>query len=334
VTLDGHSEQITFADEKEISGALLRLANPGKRNVYFLTGHGEYELDGTAQEKYSLAKTALVGKNYTVKTLNLLNSPSIPDDALAIVIAGGKKALNEKEVSLLKTFLEKGKAVVWLTNPSVESGITTADDLFSAYLKSDWGITIDNDLVIDTNVNPPTITIADHYGDHPITNKLQGLVTIFPGARSIQYDKDNKKVVGYSLVSTSQTSWGETDLASISNQQVSQDAKSDRIGPVDVAVAAKNTENNGELVIIGDAEFATDNNFTQYGNGTLLTNAVDWAAGQEDLLNLTPRENVQRVMVPPTVFTNGIILLVTVFIIPGLILLAGIITWIQRKKRG
>lgn len=334
IALDDRSEQITYADEKEISGALLRLANPGKRNIYFLTGHGEYELDGTAQNKYSLAKTALGGKNYTVQTLNLLSSPTVPEDALAIVIAGGKTALNEKEVALLKDYLSKGKAVVWLNNPSVESGINPTDDLFSAYLKSEWGITVDNDLVVDPNVNPPTITIADHYGNHPITNKLQGMVTVFPGARSIQYDKNDKKVVGYTLVSTSQTSWGETDLSSIATQQVSPDAQKDRIGPVDVAIAAKNIDTNGRLVIIGDAEFATDNNFTQYGNGTLLINAIDWAAGQEDLLNLTPRTNVQRVLVPPTVFTNGIILLVSVFIIPGLILVAGIMTWIQRKKRG
>ncbi|MEI8130809.1 MAG: Gldg family protein [Leptolinea sp.] len=334
LTLDGRSEQVTYADEKEISGAIIRLANPGKRNVYFLTGHGEYELEGTEQNKYGLAKTALVGKNYTVQTLNLLNSPSIPEDALAIVIAGEKTALNEKEVALIKSYLEKGKAIVWMKNPSVESGIISADDKFSAYLKSDWGITVDDDLVIDPNMNPPTVTIADKYGNHPITNKLQGLVTLFPGARSVQYDEKNAKVVGYSLVSSSKTSWGETDLANISNQQVSPDAQKDRIGPIDVAIAAKNIETNGRLVIIGDAEFATDNNFTQYGNGTLLTNAIDWAAGQEDLLNLTPRENVQRVLVPPTVFTNGIILLITVFLVPGLILVAGIVTWIQRKKRG
>jgi ABC-type uncharacterized transport system involved in gliding motility auxiliary subunit len=87
-------------------------------------------------------------------------------------------------------------------------------------------------------------------------------------------------------------------------------------------------------VVIGDAEFANDNNFVQYGNGTLLTNSIDWAAGQEDLINLTPRENVNRVLVPPTVFTNGMVLLITVFLIPGAILVAGIVTWIQRKKRG
>jgi ABC-type uncharacterized transport system involved in gliding motility auxiliary subunit len=334
LTMEGRSEQITYADEKELSGALVRLANPGKRNIYFLTGHGEYELDGTAQNKYGLIKTALVAKNYTVQTLNLLNSPTIPDDALAIIIAGGKKPLNDKEVALLKAYLEKGKAVVWLDNPTAESGIKTADNLFEAYIKSDWAITIDDDLMIDTNVNPPTVLVADSYGNHPITNKLQNLVTLFPGARSMSYDPQDKKVVGYPLVSSSKTAWGEMDLASIASQKVSPDAATDRMGPQIVALAAKNVDTNGRLVIIGDAEFANDNNFAQYGNGTLLTNSIDWAAGQEDLINLTPRENVNRVLVPPTVFTNGMIMLITVFIIPGAILLAGIITWIQRKKRG
>ncbi len=133
VSMDSRSEQITYADEKEISNVIVRLANPGKRNVYFLTGHGEFVLEGNSEAKYSLVKTTLEAKNYTVQTINLLNSSSIPEDALAIIIAGGKTPLNEKEVSLLKDYLKKGKAVVWLDDPSAESGIKAADDLFSAY---------------------------------------------------------------------------------------------------------------------------------------------------------------------------------------------------------
>lgn len=334
ISMDGRTEQVTYTDEKEISSALVRLANPEKRNIYFLTGHGEYELEGTQEEKYSLVKTALEAKNYTLHTLNLLNSPSIPDDALAVIIAGAGKALDEKEVSLLKSYLEAGKAVVWLDNPSAESGIKADKDLFAAYLKSDWGITIDDDLMIDTNINPPTVLVADKYGNHPITNKLQGLVTLFPGTRSIQYDPNHEKVVGYPLVSSSAASWGEMDLASISSQKVSPDTAVDRIGPLEVALAAKNIDHNGRVVIIGDAEFANDNNFDQYGNGTLLINSIDWAAGQEDLINMTPRTATQQILTPPTLFSQGMIMLITIFIIPGAVLVAGIIAWAQRKKRG
>lgn len=334
ISMDGRKEQITYADEKEISGALVRLANPEKRNIYFLTGHGEYPLESTDVEKYKLAKSELEAKNYTIQTLNLLQEPSIPKEALAIVIAGGKTALSADEVDLLKDYLENGKAVVWLVNPSAESGIKSENDLFADYLLADWGITVDDDLMIDTNVNPPTILVADKYGNHSITNKLQGLVTLFPGSRSVQYDENYEKVVGYPLVSSSSASWGEMDLESIASQKVSPDLDKDRIGPLEIAIAAKNIETNGRLVIVGDAEFATDNNFVQYGNGTLLINAIDWAAGQEDLINLTPRQTTQRMLVPPTIFSNGLIMLVTVFLIPGAVLTTGVITWVQRRKRG
>ncbi len=136
------------------------------------------------------------------------------------------------------------------------------------------------------------------------------------------------------LVSSSISSWGETDITSISNQKVSPDATTDRIGPVLVALAATNSDTKGRLVVIGDADFANDGSFTQSGNGTLLINTIDWAAGQENLINLTARDNVRRVLAPPTIFSNGMILLITVFIIPGAILVTGIVTWIQRKKRG
>lgn len=337
VSLDGRSEQLTYADETELSGALIRLANPGKRNIYFLTGHGEYEPEGSDNVNYGYVKSSLVAKNYTVNTLNLLQDPNIPDDALAVIIAAGKTSLSEKEVILLKEYLNKGKAVVWLVNPGVESGIKAAEDIFSAYIKTDWSITVEDDLMIDTKVDPPSVLVADQYADHPITDKLKGLVTIFPIARSITFDPNATGFTFTKLVSSSNASWGETDMTSISNQKVSPDSAADHIGPVEVALAAQNTTTNGRLVVFGDAEFSNDEYIAQYGqfgNGTLLINAIDWAAGQENLINLTSKETVTRVLTPPTIFTNGMILLITVFIIPGAVLLAGIITWVQRKKRG
>lgn len=332
--MEGRSEQVTYADEKGISNALVRLSNPGNRNVYFLQGHGEYPIEANGQDSYSLVKSVLEGKNYTVKTLDLLTAPSIPDDALAIVIAGSTAPLNQKEVDLLKGYLAGGKALVWLENPTAESGIAPADDLLGAYLKSDWGITLEDDLMIDTNVNPPTVLATNSYGNHAITERLQRLYTVFPVVRSITFDGTNTDITGYPLVNSSNASWGETDQESIKSLKVAPDEKTDHIGPLMIAMAAQNNTTNARLVVIGDAEFAADNNYPQYGNSVLIINAIDWAAGQEDMLNLTPRDNTQRTLNPPTVFSNGLIFLITVLLIPGVILVAGIVTSVQRKKRG
>ncbi len=334
LNMEGRSEQVTYTDEKGISNALVRLSNPGDRNVYFLQGHGEYPIEAAGQESYSLVKSVLEGKNYTVKTLDLLNAAKIPDDALAIVIAGATAPLNQKEVDLLKDYLSGGKALVWLENPSAESGIQPSDDLLGAYLKSDWGISLDDDLMIDTNVNPPTVLATNSYGSHAITERLQRLYTVFPVARSITFDSTNANITGYPLVNSSSASWGETDQESIKSLKVAPDEKTDHIGPLMIAMAAQNNTTNARLVVVGDSEFAADNNYPQYGNSVFIINAIDWAAGQEDMLNLTPRDNTQRTLNPPTVFTNGLIFLITVLLIPGLILVTGIITSVQRKKRG
>jgi hypothetical protein len=45
---------------------------------------------------------------------------------------------------------------------------------------------------------------------------------------------------------------------------------------------------------------------------------------QENLINLTPKKNVNRVPHPPTIFSNGMIFLITVILLPGAVLVTGI----------
>ena len=86
--------------------------------------------------------------------------------------------------------------------------------------------------------------------------------------------------------------------------------------------------------MFGDADFPVDANVAAYGNSDLFVNSLDWAAKQENLINLTPKQNTDRLMVPPQRVTMNLILLGSVFILPGLPVLAGIVVWIQRRRRG
>jgi ABC-type uncharacterized transport system involved in gliding motility auxiliary subunit len=88
------------------------------------------------------------------------------------------------------------------------------------------------------------------------------------------------------------------------------------------------------LVVFGDSDFASDANFYAYANGDLFINSIDWAAGQEDLINLTPKPATQRIMIPLQQITLNLILLSTVIILPGMALLAGFFVWFQRRQRG
>src|SRR5690606_9207873 len=95
----------------------IRLANPGTRSVYFLTGHGEFTIDGSGENSYRQVRSALEAKNYTLDTLNLLATPKIPDDALAIIVAGSTKPLSQAEIDLIRAYQEKGGALIYLAEP-------------------------------------------------------------------------------------------------------------------------------------------------------------------------------------------------------------------------
>jgi ABC-type uncharacterized transport system involved in gliding motility auxiliary subunit len=112
------------------------------------------------------------------------------------------------------------------------------------------------------------------------------------------------------------------------------DEGAEQIGEVPLAVAADRQTSGARVAVFGDADFAIDVNFNFLGNGDLLVNTIDWAANQESIINLTPREQVQRIMVTPTVTIVGLILFGSMILIPGLVVVAGIVVWIMRRKRG
>jgi ABC-type uncharacterized transport system involved in gliding motility auxiliary subunit len=210
-------------------------------------------------------------------------------------------------------------------------------DPLAEYLSQSWGIILGNDMVVDLTLQQSFVAVANAYASHPITSKMQGLAALFPTARSVRASGDISGITTTELVLTSDQAWGETDLKSpnASGQvQVAPDAGKDILGPVPLVTVAQSTDRNRRVAVFGDSDFANDANFTQFGNGDMIVNTVDWAAGQENLINLTPKDNVQRVLVTPTRYTLGLILFGSVFLVPGAALVAGVAVWIQRRKRG
>jgi ABC-type uncharacterized transport system involved in gliding motility auxiliary subunit len=336
LSMGGHQELVTIVSEQEITGALVRLINPETSTIYFLTGHGEYSPDDTGNQSYSQVKQTLVSKNYTVKTLNLLANSQIPSDAKAIVIAGPRKPLSKAEVDLIDGYMKKGGSLIVMEDPTPVTDFGDAADPLADYLKNTWGVVLGNDIVIDQTSNQPFAPYAAQYGVSPITQKMQRITSQFPTVRSVEAGGAVSGVTVVSLVKTAPQSWAETDLKNLQdpNSQITFDPQTDQQGPISLAMTAENTQQKSRVVVFGDADFVSDSYFTAYANSDLFVNSVDWAARKENLINLTPKQNTQRLMVPPQAITINLIFLGTVFVLPGLALLSGISVWVRRRRRG
>ena len=336
--LNDRSEIAAYADETEILRAMVKLLNPQARTIYFLEGHGERDINGSDPASFNLARQTLEGKNYTVKSLNLLADNRIPEDAKAIIIAGPIQPLSLNETSLLMNYALGGGSLVIMEDPLPFTDFGDKPDLLLESLERNWGVRLRNDFVVDGNNSQAWYAAVGAVPDltHPITRAMN-LSPVMPYTRSIEFSSQPEGVIQTALMQTNPTaqSWGETDFTVLKSSaaSVSFDPAVDTLGPVILAAAAEQP-GKGRVVVIGSSRFASDEVFDAYGNGDLLVNSVDWAVGDTVSVDITTHPPTERTLKMTGQFQWLAIILGAVCILPGLVLAGGVASWISRRRRG
>jgi len=335
-----------FVSESQVTGALVRLASPDARTVYFLTGQGEATLETSDTASVSQLAALLEKQNYTVLSLNLATTTTVPADARAIVIAGPQLPMAPEDVAKLKAFYDTASnaALMVLLDPSVQysteiTGTRPANPL-NDYLRDSWGVQMRDDVVIDianrlrTSAGEnPALFASDSFGNSPATQDMAGFVTVFAFAQSISSTGTLPTATIVPLVQTSSQSWSKSDMAALAEGVIDQ-AEGDPIGPLDVAVSVEIPERNVRLIAFGDSDFASDGILSnaQFGNDRLLLNSLNWATGDENLINLTPKTPTSRFLNLSDAVTQNLILLFVVVIMPASVLIMGGVVWFLRRR--
>ena len=330
--LGEQKELVTFASEQEITGAIVRLLNPEERVVYFLGGHGEFQADTAGETAYTTARQVLESKNYTVRALNLISEEGVPGDADVVVIAGPQISLGADEITKLQTYLASGGALIAMEEPVQLTKMGDAPDLLGEMLKTDWGVTLEDDMVIDPNVNPPLGGATLPTVAHPITESILNVNVLYPTARSLKLESSGN-VSLTDLGSTGPSSWGDANY-SADDPQLVYDEGVDTPGPLQIGAAGEDFASGARVVVFGDAEFANDTGFYSYANGQMFINSVDWAAGQDKLISLTAYEAEQPIFNPPSPLGTIALIVLAVCLVPLLIVIAGGAVWVAHRRRG
>ena len=84
------------------------------------------------------------------------------------------------------------------------------------------------------------------------------------------------------------------------------------------------------VVVIGDSDFASNRWLGISGNRDLFLNSVNWLAQQENLISIRAKDPEDR-RITLSADQDRRIFWLTIFIIPGLILLAGVQAWWRRR---
>jgi ABC-type uncharacterized transport system involved in gliding motility auxiliary subunit len=324
--------------EIRLTNRLQQLNSTTTTPVYFLQGHGEHSLSG--QGGISQAIQALGDRNYTALPLNLVEKSQVPEDAAVVVVAGPKRELFDREVKALEDYLNGGGNVLLMIDPNTKTNLEG--------LLKQWGLSIDNRLVVDVSGSNiglgPAVPIVTDYGQHPITQDFGNGISLYRLARHIEI----KPVDGIESTILLQTkpypnSWAESDLNS---EKLEFNPQTDIPGPLTLGVALTKTipttppekeetppapTMESRLVVIGDSEFATDGLFEQQLNGDVFLNSVTWLSQQDQQpLSIRPKEPRNR-RINLTILQAGLLAVSSLLLLPLLGLVTAAIIWWKRR---
>jgi len=332
--IEKRSEEV---QEEDLTNAIIKVGRSEAKKVYFIQGHGEKETADTDRTGYSEAKKAMEAQGYKVDLLNLATEGKVPEDAKVLIEAGATTEPFAQEQQFIADFLNKGGVgFLLLVDPHPAPS-------FDAFLKN-WGIKVDNDLVLDVSGvgrlmgAGPSIPLVTSYENHRITERFKAM-TFFPLTRSVEPDKSIPSGITVdTLFKSNPNSWGETNL---NNRQASYDPGSDLKGPLSLAVAAVKEVKpasdaspalKSRLVVTGTSNFPVNAYFPLQGNGNLFLNMVSWLAQDEDLISIRPKSpDDRRIVLSESQIT--LVQLLTVFALPGIALIVGIVVVVKRRRR-
>ena len=359
---DGRRIQVMSTDENQIALGILRVIRERVTTVCFLEGHDEYPIEnlefhthfeGVAGHSHGEGSSALVqmrahgagrlrraleSLGYDVRKIVPATSTSIPADCAVVVDVNPRTTFLPAESDQLVAYLAQGGSALLLYDlgfvlePRLAAGLRTL------------GVILEQDVVIDPldhySTDPEVVAMPVHE-PHPITRNLA--LTFFPGVRSITLGPAPTGVTTTPLFRSSTDSYTRPVQTAASRQPGSDvgapatPGVSTKPGRRILGAAIEGTWPGAasgarpfRLVVVGDADFASNSFLPYLANGDLALAMLRWLAREER----TPAVSV-RMPVPPLVLLTKsqmqrIFLLIEV-LLPLSVVAAGIIVWWRRR---
>ncbi|HEY8425547.1 MAG TPA: GldG family protein [Limnochordales bacterium] len=337
-----------FRGEQAVTRALLELSGLGGSVVYFLEGHGE----GSPYDDYSELRSYLEGEGFTVKTLNLALTNSVPDDARVVVVAGPRTDLAAREREMLEAWVQErgGRLALWL-DPLPNQQLPQIDGLLATLgVERVPGVVVDPGRALFGDALSPVPELRWHDVTSPLIQANVGVV--LPGAQALRAASVDRATA---LMVSTDRAWAERD---VTGQRWQRDEE-DVAGPLDLALAIQREEpvapasassgaseeapdepsdepSGGQTtrvpvaVVVGNSTFARNGSFAFQGNRDFAANLITWLAGQSEMVTIRPKTSPMPTVLLTARQARGIFYGTTLGM-PLAVLVAGVLVWWRRR---
>ncbi|MSQ68128.1 MAG: hypothetical protein EXR83_08030 [Gammaproteobacteria bacterium] len=340
-------------DEAEVAVGIQRVLRERQVRVCFLAGHNEYASDNeefhthlengaahnhddatakvieTTGHGMGRLRRSLESIGYDIQRVPLATLAAVPGECGLVIDANPRTTWLPGESLALRHYLEQGGAVLWLLDLgfSLEPGLAK--------------------LLLDLGVAPLPAVVEDplsHYGrdhemvavtgysPHPIT--AHAAYSFYPGVRPLGMPPPVVGVTAVPLIMSGPASTVRAVAGIDRREVVPMPAGALTAGAQVLAVASEGRLAAGakpfRVVVVGDADFASNSFYPYMANSDLSLAMVRWLAREETLTALNA-----RVPVPALVLLTDsqlqAVYLVSAVGLPLLAVLGGLIVWWRRR---
>ncbi len=319
--------------ERKITNAIMLVTGKlSEANIYFDINHTTPGLQITEGLEIGACMNAFLSSEGNKCGYVNINTDGIPEDADIIISLMPMVDFTEEEIKALDSFLEGGGRFLVFADNSM-SPLKNLD----AFLL-EWGLKINYDYVIDleSNLSMPDgngvpVPAAKMSAEHSITEKLaySALPLALPGTISITTQKSVNGADTDKILLTSEAAYSKGEDATTLEKEAG-----DATGPLCTAAAAVNWEGETSVVmVVGSVQgfeylgYIGDGN---YLNADFLLNAISYLSGNDYSSDIRAKQITPETMVMSQKQAKNINLIL-VWVIPGAIILAGLVIWLRRR---
>jgi hypothetical protein len=323
----------SFRGEQLFTSAILTLMNPEPVKAYFLQGHGEHAPDrqGSQQGGFSHFAELLKESAITWEKLSLAGDREIPADCKLLILAGPTHPYEPAELEKIHHYLDQGgKALILLNFHSVFRPVGVERIL------ARWGISAGAAVVLDEKGNP--LVLVQQFGNHPVVHPLQDLTVQMVRPRTITPIGNKEKDAAAPKVSVLLRS-AETSVAGQPDARNQGFNPSDKPASHGLGVAVERGAIPGvsasrgatRLVVLGDSHLFMDQLIETGANLDLARMTVNWLVDRSQSVSGIGPRPVREYSITMTSSQMRKVRWVLLAVIPGAVLLAGVVVWFARR---
>jgi ABC-type uncharacterized transport system involved in gliding motility auxiliary subunit len=330
----GKTELLLQASQSEVdfTSALIKLEADRVPMVCWGVGDGERDLlDSNQSTGYSGVAALLDRNNFAHQELLLASTTLIPGECDELVILDPTKPLPATAVKAVEDYLAAGGRMLIAAEPWALDPKATAS--LNAVLNP-YGLGVSGELVVEGDLSrsaaqDPTIPAVIDYGQSPITGDIQRIVSFFPRTTAIT----GTPAAGAKVVRIATSSSSAYGIPAIRSNLARQSG--DVSGPFTMMETVEQVAGAGKtrIVIVGTQSFAENRTLPPNNNDANLELALgsfQWLAGQDALIALPPKPD-RSLPLSLTQDQQSTLIFITVVLMPGLIVLAGVVVWWRRR---